>query len=166
MVVQFLPLCMFLMVLLSCVGPPIKTLAVLSWLSCPCCPVRVVQTGLYSPGGLWLFFPIHSRPYCPVPVVLCWLAVLYQVAVLCRLSSPECPLLAILSWLFFPDCLVLVVLSQRVISTGPVMPFLSRVSCSSYPVPAILSSVAHGPAPCEDPPCGLHMWCVYTHIYM
>ncbi len=27
-------------------------------------------------------------------------------------------------------------------------------------------AVAHGPAPCEDPPCGLHMWCVYTHIYM
>ncbi len=27
-------------------------------------------------------------------------------------------------------------------------------------------SVAHGPAPYEDPPCGLHMWCVYTHIYM
>jgi hypothetical protein len=29
-----------------------------------------------------------------------------------------------------------------------------------------LFAVAHGPAPCEDPPCGLHMWCVYTHIYM
>ncbi len=27
-------------------------------------------------------------------------------------------------------------------------------------------SVAHGPAPCEDPPCGLHMWCVYTYSYM
>jgi hypothetical protein len=26
--------------------------------------------------------------------------------------------------------------------------------------------VAHGPAPCEDPPCGLHMWCVYTYIYI
>jgi hypothetical protein len=30
----------------------------------------------------------------------------------------------------------------------------------------ILEPVAHIPAPCEDPPCGLHMWCVYTYIYM
>ncbi len=41
---------------------------------------------------------------------------------------------------------------------------LKKYTCySNY---YILYTVAHGPAPCEDPPCGLHMWCVYTYIYM
>ncbi len=42
----------------------------------------------------------------------------------------------------------------------------------SYPSTGVIfyligmKTVAHGPAPCEDPPCGLHMWCVYTYSYM
>jgi hypothetical protein len=60
-------------------------LAVISWLSCPGCPVLVVLSWLSCPG-------------CPVLVVLSWL------------SCPGCPVLVVLSWLSCPGSPVLVVL--------------------------------------------------------
>jgi hypothetical protein len=89
--------------------------AVLSWLSCPGCPLLVVL----------------SRLSCPSPVLddMLWP------------SSPFCLVLTDMTWLIFPGQLVQTDLSWFSCPSYPVpavtpwlLAVLSRLSCSSYPV--------------------------------
>jgi hypothetical protein len=154
--------------ILSSFVPHFSLIAVMSWPSCPLCPVlsrltcqarlsRLTILGSLVPGVLSGLF----CPSCHVPDVLLsvFLPQLSHLgcsvpAVLAVMIWPSCSLFpvltvqsclsspAVLSRLSGPGCPVPAVLSQLSCPSFPVPAFLSQLSCPSFPVPAALPQLS------------------------